>query len=224
MLKLYRLITAFFYLLLAWNVCGAVQTSLRDPGPGCTWKLHEFRDLGVRINYKSCDSSQSQWELRQKDDWIMQHRLGDDVIFGSHYLIRVFTKPADQSIEDAIREQVISKIEVNEWKSKLRNLKDQKLARKACEPIEVERHFRNTEAKIRLELYPKDGPYRRSIERDLRSFPRNFGCGAYGAGQGSRYFEYHPQASKTRFIFVEFGWDEDAMFEENSIELFEPRK
>lgn len=229
-MNFFRSFTAFLSLLLASNICNA-QTHLRDAGAGCIWKPYEFLDLGVRINYKSCDPSQDQWELRQKDDWITQHRLGDDVIFGSHYLIKVFTKPENQSIEDAIREQVISKIEVSEWRQKALNLRDQKQARKVCQPVEFGLRHRtrakplNTDevgGKVLLELIPSPSAYRRRIEKDLQQFPRDFGCGSFGAGQGTRYFEYHPKESKARFIFVEFGWDDDALFEEDSIELFEP--
>jgi hypothetical protein len=45
-----------------------------------------------------------------------------------------------------------------------------------------------------------------------------------GAGQGGRYFAYHPGQSKTRFIFVEFDWDDDALFDDNSIDIVEPTK
>lgn len=198
------------------------QSTMRQAGDGCVWKLHEFKELGVRLNYKECDKSHDKWLLRQDGNWIKQDRPSDNVIFGRHELIRVFSKPENQSIEEAISAQVISQIEISEWRSKARNSRDQKLARMACEPIEVKRHFTNTPGKIKLELYPKAGSYRNKIEKDLQSFPRDFGCGRYGAGQGHRYFEYHPNESKTRFLFVEFGWDDDALFEENSIEILEP--
>ncbi|MBC3873011.1 hypothetical protein [Undibacterium flavidum] len=220
-------------LSLAYTGSSTAQNRLRDAGAGCTWKAYEFRDLGVRINYKSCDPSQDQWELRQKDDWIMQHRLGDDVIFGSHYLIKVFTKPENQSIEDAIREQVIAKLEF-EGRQRYRSVRRAQVsARKFCEPVDFGLRHRirakflsddKAGGKVLLELIPRPSSYRRRIERGLQQFPRDFGCGSYGAGQGTRYFEYHPKESKNRFIFVEFGWDDDALFEENSIELFEPAR
>ncbi len=202
----------------------SAQSFVRSAGEGCVWKPYEFLELGIRLKYKHCTDPNSHFTLRQESDWIKQHRPADDVIFGSHNLIRVFTKRPEQTIEEAIKEQVVAHITVSEWKQESRNLRDQKIARKVCHAVYSEMHRTSSPDKIRLEIYPQKGPYLSSIKKDLEKFPRDFGCGEYGAGQGMRYFEYQPSKSKTRFIFVEFGWDTDALFDEDSIEIFAPIK
>jgi hypothetical protein len=71
-----------------------------------------------------------------------------------------------------------------------------------------------------FELVPT-GAYARWIDRELQKGPRDFGCGAYGKGQETVYFEYHPAESKTKFMFVNYGPDAP-LFDENSIEFFSP--
>lgn len=218
----YTLFLLFMALFCTQNVIA--QTLARSAGEGCIWKPYKFKQLGIRLNYKDCADPDSRFVLRQDGDWIKQHRPADDVIFGSHHLIRVFSKSEHQSIEAAIKEQIVANITISEWKQSSRNLRDQRSARAVCRAVVMKPRQGLSADKILLEIYPKNGAYYSKIKQDLKKFPCDFGCGEYGAGQGSRYFEYHPTKSKTRFIFVEFGWDDDALFDENSIEIFEPEK
>lgn len=220
--NLYRSIIFILSLFCIQGV--SAQTFVRSAGEGCVWKPYEFKQLGIRLNYKDCADPDSRFVLRQDGDWIMQHRPADNVIFGSDHFIQVFSKPEHQSIEAAIKEQIVANISISEWKQASRNLRDQKSARAVCRAVVMKTRRGLSADKIRLEIYPKNGAYYSRIKQDLKKFPRDFGCGEYGAGQGGRYFEYHPTKSKTRFIFVEFGWDDDALFDENSIEIFEPEK
>lgn len=64
-------------------------------------------------------------------------------------------------------------------------------------------------------LVPTD-EYRDQVYAELRQYPRDFGCGPFGEGQGSTYFEYHPNESLTRYAFVIYGMDEP-LFDERSL-------
>jgi hypothetical protein len=62
------------------------------------------------------------------------------------------------------------------------------------------------------------GAYAQKIDKELKQEPRDFGCGEFGAGQSTAYFEYHPEESKTKFLYVDTGQDEP-LFDQASIEF-----
>src|SRR5258708_4360774 len=113
--------------------------------------------------------------------WLDQHRPSDDTTFGSHQVIRVMTKPAEQPIEAAIRQQFIATLTDKE-------------ARASCKVARAKDTSVRGNGKILFELVPS-GPYARKIAQQLRDEPRDFGCGDYGKGQATLYFEYHPAVS-----------------------------
>ncbi len=177
----------------------------------CAWKQHEFKDPGVRLLFQKCSSPKMYYELSVKDGWIEQHRPSDDVIFGSHRILRMFSKPAGQSIEDAIKINFIDKI-------KLQNKSEELQARKSCKVVKTT-GFSLQGGKITLTIKPT-GNYEKAIMKKLAKSPGDFGCGEYGQRQGLTYFEYHPLESKTKYAFVIYGFDEP-LFDENSIEFIE---
>jgi hypothetical protein len=197
----------------------AAQTASRDAGAGCMWKAYEFKKLGVRLLFKDCKDPAAHYELRQEGDWIKMHRPSDPVTFGSQYLIRVLSKPADQSIAESIQKQFVEQILISDSTDQRKNKRDQIVARKQCGVI-AKTQWNNDPLLQRFEIMPKPGKYKRQIERALQKEPRDYGCGEYGAGQSTTYFEYHPQQSKTKFIYVNFGWDDDALFDEKTIVFF----
>lgn len=215
----------FFCLFLLFVVNGLIandaeaQTPSRDAGAGCTWKPYEFKELGVRLLFKDCEDPAAHYELHREGDWIKMRRPSDPVTFGSQYLIRVLTKPADQGITESIQKQFVEQIVINDSTDKSKNKRDQFVARKQCGVI-VKAQWNDDPLLQRFEIMPKPGKYKRQIDRQLQKEPRDFGCGEYGAGQSTTYFEYHPQQSKTKFIYVNFGWDEDALFDEKTIVFF----
>jgi hypothetical protein len=195
------------------------QTASRDAGAACAWKPYEFKELGVRLLFKDCSDSAAHYELHQEGDWIKMRRPANPVTFGSQYLIRVLSKPADQDIAEAIRKQFVTKIVIHDSPDRRKNSIDQKAARKQCD-VFLKAQWNEDPLVQRFDILPKPGKYKRQIDRALQKEPRDFGCGEYGAGQSSTYFEYHPQQSKTKLIYVNFGWDDDALFDENTIVFF----
>ena len=210
------------FIFAAVMVCGSlaqaqtapVQAS-RPAWPGCAWKPHQFEQLGVRLLYQDCTDPSSHYELSQKDNWLEQHRPADDVIFGSHRVVGVFHKPAEQSIEEAIQQAFVKRI------VPLDNENEQARARKYCRVVPLKPSPLSDARKVALTIAPT-GSYQRYIQRQMRQFPRDYGCGEYGMGQGLSYFEYHPYESKTRYLFVEYGMDE-SLLDENSLELIGPQ-
>jgi hypothetical protein len=191
--------------LLAANAANAAQPS-RPPeqGFGCAWQSFESAELGIRLLVQNCTDPKIHYEFSAKDGWLEQHRPSDPVTFGPSQIIRVLTKPADQKIEDAIARQFIATLADPEAKA-------------SCKV----RPFKNPEVKgagkLLFTIVPT-GAYAKKIDKKLQEEPGDFGCGEYGAGQSTAYFEYHPAETKTRFLYVDTGQDEP-LFDQASIEF-----
>ncbi len=188
-------------LVLAVRPAAAAAPS-RTPDQGCIWENFESAKLGIRLLVENCSDPRMHYVFSANGDWLEQHRPSDDTTFGSHQIIRVMTKPADQPIEAAIRHQFIATL-------------TDKAARASCKVAPTKDTGVQGNGKILREIVPSGG-YARMIDRQLK--PRDFGCGEYGKGQATLYFEYHPAESKTKYLWVDAGQDEP-LFDQNSIEI-----
>ena len=189
--------------LLAGRPALAAEPS-RAPDQGCSWENFESASLGIRLLVENCSDPRMHYVFSAKGDWLEQHRPSDDTTFGNHQIIRVMTKPADQPIETAIRQQFIA------------TLAD-KAARSSCKMAPAKNTGVRGPGKILLEIVPS-GAYARMIARELKKEPRDFGCGDYGKGQANLYFEYHPAQSRTTYLWVDAGQDEP-LFDQNSLKI-----
>jgi hypothetical protein len=169
------------------------------PYPGCTWR--PFQGLGLGLLVQDCTGESEHYVFSVRGDWIEKHRPSDDRIFGPNQVIRVLRKLAAMPIEEAVRQFARPTLP--------REAHGQCAVTKAdMSPVKDKR-------KIVLTLEPV-GTYLEDIMRrqELASW-----CGAYGAEDMTTYFEYHPYESRTRFLFVIFGWDEPALFDEQNIRI-----
>jgi hypothetical protein len=189
--------------LLAVRPALAAEPS-RAPDPGCQWETFASPNLGIRLLVENCADPSMHYVFSMNGDWLEQHRPSDDRTFGSHQIIRVLNKPAEQPIEAAIRQKFIATL-------------PDKAARASCRVAPAKETGVQGPGKILLELVPS-GAYARLIMRQLKKEPRDFGCGDYGKGQANRYFEYHPEQSRTRYLWVDAGQDAP-LFDQNSIEI-----
>jgi len=176
----------------------------RPPDQGCSWENFESATLGIRLLIENCPDPRMHYVFSANGDWLEQHRPSDDTTFGSHQVIRVIAKSAGQPIEAAIRQEFIAKL-------------TDKTARASCKVARARDTGVNGNGRILLEIVPS-GAYARKIERELKDEPRDFGCGDYGKGQATRYFEYHPAESTTKYLWVDAGQDAP-LFDQNSIEI-----
>jgi len=190
-------------LILAVRPAAAAEPS-RAADQGCSWENFESARLGIRLLVENCADPSMHYVFSANGDWVEQHRPSDDTTFGSHQIIRVLTKPADQPIEAAIREQFIATL-------------TDKAAKASCRAAPAKATGVRGNGKILLEIVPS-GAYARKIDRLLKDGPRDFGCGEFGKGQANLYFEYHPAESKTRYLWIDAGQDEP-LFDQNSIQI-----
>ena len=189
--------------LLAGCPAAAAEPS-RAPDPGCRWDNFASPGLGIGLLVENCSDPSMHYVFSTKDDWLEQHRPSDDTIFGSHQIIRVLRKPADQPIEAAIRRQFIATL-------------PDKAGRASCKVARATQTGVRGPGKILLEIVPS-GAYARRIARQLKEELRDFGCGDYGKGQANLYFEYHPAQSTTTYLWVDAGQDEP-LFDQSSLEI-----
>jgi len=190
--------------LIALAAHAAQPSRPTEQGFGCVWKPFESRELGIRLLVQDCTDPSLHYEFSVKDGWLEEHRPSDPVTFGPSQIIRVFSKPAIQPIEAAIQQQFIATL-------------TDKDAKTSCRV----RPFKNAEVKgtgKQLFTIMPTGTYARKIDKELKQEPRDFGCGEFGAGQSTAYFEYHPEESKTKFLYVDTGQDEP-LFDQASIEF-----
>jgi hypothetical protein len=170
----------------------------RPASEGCRWKPFRSQTLGVSLLVEACSRPESRYVFSVVGNRIEQHRPADDVTYVGPIMMEFFTKPAAMSIEKAIEAQFVAKLPPE--------------ARRSCRVVPY-RYRGNTKPRYTLE---PTGTYANKIYAELAQFPRDFGCGPYGAGQASAYFEYHPSESLERFAFVNAGQDAP-LFDEESI-------
>jgi hypothetical protein len=198
-----QLLRALFC-VVALSAQAAQPSRPPEQGFGCVWQPFESRELGIRLLVQDCTDPKIHYEFSAKDGWLEEHRPSDPVTFGPSQIIRVLAKPADQPIAAAIRQQFVA------------TLTDRQ-AKASCQV----RAFKNPEVKATGKLLftiMPTGAYAKKIGKELRREPRDFGCGEFGAGQSTAYFEYHPAESQTKFLYVDTGQDEP-LFDQASIEF-----
>jgi hypothetical protein len=199
-----KLCFAALFCAVAGAAGGAQPSRPPEQGFGCTWQPFESKELGLRLLVQHCTDPRLHYEFSVKDGWLEQHRPADDRTFNGPKIIRVLTKPTDQTIQEAITRQFIATLTDKE-------------ARASCKV----RAFENAEVKgsgkLLFTIMPT-GAYARKIDEDLQDEPRDFGCGDYGGGQSTTYFEYHPGESATKFLWVDTSQDEP-LFDQDSIEF-----
>jgi len=201
-----KCLAAMLLCLLILGVAASAAEPSRPPeqGFGCVWQQFESKELGIRLLVQNCTDPRIHYEFAAKDGWLEQHRPSDPVTFGPAQIIRVLSKPADQKIEDAIARQFIATL-------------PDRHAKASCKVRPFKNPAVKGTGKLLFTILPT-GAYKKKIDAELRESPRDFGCGAFGAGQATTYFEYHPAESKTRFLYVDAGQDEP-LFDQASIEF-----
>ncbi|HYM73047.1 MAG TPA: hypothetical protein VET89_08705 [Stellaceae bacterium] len=112
------------------------------------------------------------------------------------------SKPADQTIEAAIAQQFIATLTDTEAKA-------------SCKVRAFKNPAVKGKGKLLFQIMPT-GAYARKVEKKLQQEPGDFGCGDFGAGQSTAYFEYHPAETKAKFLYVDTGQDEP-LFDQDSI-------
>jgi len=180
---------------------------------GCIWIPYESAALGIKMSVQDCSKAPDFYgrnirfivEGSQIFEYNGETRLDPPVI-------EVFSKNAEESMQTALQTQFLSK-----------------LSAEAQADCTVERlpTGDNTYFFGRLSDPKKEGytlnPSAAYIQEIEKRNPEKAGelmelCGQYGASNGIAYFEYHPEESQTKFLFVEVG-QAYPLFDEQSIQI-----
>lgn len=202
-----RALTALAVPLLALSA-SAEPAAVRPAQKGCAWVTAESKGLGLSVRHQKCD-----WGFRTVDFAFVK---GKDSLFqvmrdaeakkdDLYPVITVFSKKADERIEDAVKRVA----------SKGLSLKKRRHCR-----VTYRRMEKAVADRLVLAYAPDEG-YAAELAKEAGTDIPEPGCGEMGEMPDSLvYWEYHPKESKTRFAFVSAGQD-DPLFDEESLR-FEP--
>jgi hypothetical protein len=182
----------------------------RIPENGCVWNLFESKILGIEMPVQKCKDPNMNYVLEVVDNLVVQYRASDEKVYNSPVALQVFTKKETQSIKEAISEKLPEKNEnciVAEENSKTNS------------------RITDEKGKERYIIKPNDALMARiQKSADVHGeVPDYSECGEYGIfAEGTTYFEYQPENSKERYLYVDIGQDEP-LFDEKNIRIRTPR-
>ena len=177
----------------------------RPQGNGCEWKPFEAPALGIRMLVQNC----------AKPDWRYVFSVSGNAIFvksgaakgaeKNEKIVESFTKPAEQSLGDAIAETFVQNLTGT--------------AKASCQVRVVKDSLVVLSEQVIVDIAPT-GAYGVQIADEARAGRQDLGCGAYGANKdGTQYFVYHPDEDKTRYLFIAQP-ENKSLFDQDSILLY----
>lgn len=170
----------------------------RTPYPGCTWKMFESAELGIRMPVQECSKPSDHYVFSVEDNKVV-HVLPVDK--EPTVAVEVFTKPADQPIREAIKERFIDTLPGG--------------FNKTCV---VDSPSGTTSQKERFVIKPNEARMK-IIEKEAGTdMPDYSECGDHAINYAITYFEYQPERSKTTYFYV-YGGQDQQPFDEGSIEI-----
>jgi len=155
----------------------------RMPANGCAWEDYTDAKRGFSVLVQKCTDGKSGIDQVEK-------------------MIEVFDKPAQQPLDQAIRERFFN------------SLSDEEHA--GCTAQKSERLLL-PDPIVTMEITPRGG-YLLEVKKKREADPEFRACGDHGQGKTLAYFEYHPNETLTKYLFVRLGKDRP-LFDEMSIRL-----
>jgi hypothetical protein len=186
----------------------------RAPRAGCHWQPFADAILAVRLLVEACGSDGPHFaargaEIVHLDDPEGQalRALRRDTASAARGtpIVQVFAKKPRQPLGDAIRQRFFPQLVPR--------------VRKGCVVRRGGGVDLGDPAKETWTIAPTD-KYRGETEKWRAAEPSAMVCGPYGLRDGVGYFEFHPKASPSRYLFVWLG-REAPRFDERSIELLD---
>lgn len=171
----------------------------RPARPGCAWQPFADAILGLRLLVEGCGEQGPRFAARGAE--IV---AATDAAAGQRGtpIVQVFDKKPEQPLPDAIRKrffpQLVPRVRAG---CVVRRASGGEPAKEIWRIVATEKH-------------------REETARWRAAEPAAMVCGPYGERDGVGYFEYHPEASPGRYLFVWLGRDAPH-FDERSIELLD---
>lgn len=173
----------------------------------CTWKLLENDTLGIRLYVKDFNGINKRTYFVNGNE-LYVHRLADGAAVKGSLVLQVFEKDANQSIDEAIANVAYKEL-------------PQAVAFNGCRAVKTDKYTLSPEKEVYE--YTTTGKYAAFVDSYYSNYDGKPGfddCGRF-YGEESRYFEYHPNETRTKFVFVMGGWSypEELDFYPDSIAL-----
>lgn len=172
---------------------------------GCAWRPFADAKLGLRLLVESCGARVPGSRFATRGAEIVDLADAGEGERGTP-VVQVFQKAAGEAIDAAIRARFFPEM-VPRMRSGCR-------VRQATAGGGTARNARET-----WEIAPTES-YREATAKWRAAEPSAMVCGPYGQRNGRGYFEFHPSASTTRYLFLWLGADEPR-FDEHSIEVLD---
>lgn len=192
-----------------WGDAGLPLTrwqASRAPRAGCGWRPFSDATLGIRLLVESCAPGASAAHFAARGAEIVDIADGDDA--RGTPVVQVFSKPALEPIDAAIRARFFPQM-VPRMRAGCRVRRGA-----SSDPGDPPSADASPET---WEIVPTES-YQEATAKWRAAEPNAMVCGPYGQRNGRGYFEFHPDVSTTRYLFVWLGADAPR-FDEQSIEL-----
>ena len=190
-----------------WGEAGLPLTRWQASRParaGCSWRPFADAVLGLRLLVESCATGVPGGRFAARGAEIVDVADASGGARGTP-VIQVFSKRAGHAIDEAIRARFFPQLVPT--------------VRAGCR---VRRQATAGEADAAREIWrivPTD-EYREQTAKWREAEPGAMVCGPYSERAGEGYFEFRPNESATRYLFVWIGGDLPH-FDEHSIELLD---
>lgn len=171
----------------------------------CNWEDFKSKNLGINFMIQKCNWKEDSPIFLESGDSIIQTQKKTNTKKDEFKIIEVFRKKEDEDFEEVINKKFVSKLSRTE--------RNHCLAKQSF-------FILDDRSKINFVIEPDTALQERILQETPEGeIPRD-PCGEYGiSGNGFiKYFEYHPEESKTKFIFVRVGQD-PPFFDEKTIKL-----
>jgi hypothetical protein len=191
-------------LLLLLAGCGgvtAVKQASRPASPGCQWTPLEDSQLGLALLVEQCEGPLARkWLV---EDSVLREATMQGEAGKGMPVIEVFAKPADQPVEEAIREKIVAALPPEQ--------------RAGCVVRSANKEKTPEWEPQKWKIVPS-GEYLIRARQLQVTEPGVEVCGPYGEMEALNYFEARPAESRTKYWFVRAGQGKP-MFDEQSIRV-----
>ena len=181
----------------------------RKPDAGTVWVPFTARRLGLQFLVQQANNPADRFVFSENETWVEVSPVVHEAGTQPMRVIRVLTKPPGQPVEEAIANEFIAALPP--------------VARQWCKVMRAEVPSDPGPGKFAFEIRPT-GAYGRKWDALMKAgddvAPALMGCGTYGAGAATAFFEYNPDEDKSRYLFVFAGFEQP--FDEGSIRLVTP--
>ncbi len=112
----FSLASALSSLIFAVILSSCATKNGRQQIANCQWKTFTSKAHGVSLKYNKCDDKKNHFDLRVVGHMIERRRPASSPLRDSDVILEIFEKPKQESVEDFLKRNFISKLSDNSQK------------------------------------------------------------------------------------------------------------